>query len=69
MPSISPRLVAIDQSLFSLPILEVSPLVETMMMKIDKPVDTKTNIQTFVSPEEVASWLQRKKEGMTNPSH
>lgn len=25
--------------------------------------DTKTNVQTYLSPEEVASWLQRKKEG------
>lgn len=27
--------------------------------------DTKTNIQTYVSPEGVASWLQRKKEGQS----
>ncbi|KAJ5455751.1 uncharacterized protein N7458_004015 [Penicillium daleae] len=26
------------------------------------PGNTKTNVQTYVSPEEVASWLQRKKE-------
>ncbi|KAJ5114545.1 hypothetical protein NUU61_000304 [Penicillium alfredii] len=28
------------------------------------PGNTKTNVQTHVSPEEVSSWLQRKKEGM-----
>lgn len=30
--------------------------------------DTKHNIQTYVSPEEVGSWLQRKKNGMLEPS-
>lgn len=30
-------------------------------------VDTKSNIQTHVSPEEVALWLQRKKDGKPCP--
>jgi hypothetical protein len=27
--------------------------------------DTKTNVQTYVAFDEIKSWLQRKKEGMS----
>jgi hypothetical protein len=27
--------------------------------------DTKTNVQTYAAMEDIKSWLQRKKEGMT----
>jgi hypothetical protein len=56
--------------LHSRPILEVSNdllLAVSSAMPLEPSLynaDTKTNVQTYVSPEEVASWLQRKKEGM-----
>lgn len=28
-------------------------------------LDTKTNVQTYVALDEIKSWLQRKKEGMS----
>lgn len=47
----------------SLSTLEVSLLARLKTPWILMAVDTKTNIQTFVSSDEVASWLQRKKDG------
>lgn len=53
----------------SLSTLEVSLVARLKTPWVLMTVDTKTNIQTFISSDEVASWLQRKKDGtLIHPS-
>lgn len=64
-PSLLPRNVSANLLRPFLQTLEVSPLSVDKCSDIQAlmTTDTKSNVQTYVSPEEVASWLQRKKEG------